>query len=261
MIGEIFKNIGKEISTTSDVNRFGHRVDISKRLDLNDYSGKTGAEKSDISKRISSEKINEVGRNDPVLKSINRILESPDSIKELINSLPDSGKTINTLKQNIDIINDPNSSVLERNNANRIISPIKGDLLEQATKKSLEKVGLDVKQNKEKVKGESRDTYPDVVAVNNTKKTIVALGRKIKPGETISAECKCGEKTYLSRELQDHIPNQLSGQSGERTLITTSDVANVKDLAEDVCKKYDAKLASIDISNQKIIDNLKGAIA
>lgn len=261
MIGEVFKNIGKEIADTSDVNKQGQKVDIGKRIDVKECQGDSTNKLGDVFKRLSPEKNIEVNGTDPVVKLINNKLETVDSVKGLLESLPEGKEKVNTLKKCFEIIDDPKSSDLEVVSANSKISNIKGELLEVATKKSLAEVGFTVSDDKVMVNGKSGPTIPDVVAVNNTKKSIEALGRKIKPEEKISAECKCGTERYINKQLDSHIPNQLSGQSGEKTLITTSDVANVKGKAEDVCKKYDAKLASVNVSNSNIIENLKGAVA
>jgi len=249
------KDIGKEAA--------GKTVDIGKRLDVNKQLQDTpSVDKVDISKRISPEKITEVEKLDPVTQAISEKLESIDGIRDVLKSFDDGGKRLETLKESLDTINNTDSSPMEKLSAGSRINQIKGDILEQATKNSLSEAGFEVTQKIDMVQGKFGDTLPDVIATNNTDKAIEALGRIIQPGETISAECKCGSSLYLNQQLEHHIPNQLSGLPGARTLITTADVSNTTSgLADQVCKAYDAKLVSVNESARDILENMKGVVA
>lgn len=108
---------------------------------------------------------------------------------------------------------------------------------------------LDVEPQQRVVEGESGGTRPDVIAKNNTDKPITVFGVTIQPGETISVECKCGGTAYMTNQLNNHIPNQLSGQEGTKILLTTSDIKDTESgLADSVCEKYGATLVITDVS-------------
>ena len=53
----------------------------------------------------------------------------------------------------------------------------------------------------------------------------------------------------MTNQLNNHIPNQLSGQEGTKVLLVTSDIKGAPDgLAASVCNKYGAKLITLDVS-------------
>ena len=53
----------------------------------------------------------------------------------------------------------------------------------------------------------------------------------------------------MTNQLNNHIPNQLSGQEGTKVLLTTSDIRGVPNgLAASVCSRYDAKQVTLDVS-------------
>lgn len=80
-------------------------------------------------------------------------------------------------------------------------------------------------------------------------KFIEVFGVSIQPEETLSIECKCGGTSYMTNQLNTHIPNQLSGQEGTKVLLTTSDIKGTPDgLAASVCNRYDANLVALDVS-------------
>lgn len=237
-------------------------VDIGKRIDVNETISESKEKEVNISKRLSPEKVDSIEKVDPVTSAISEKLQSVSSIKEVLNSFDDGGKRLEILERNLDVINNPDSTPMEINSALGRVNQIKGEVFEQATKKSLAESGFDVAEKIDMVAGETGNTLPDVIAVNNTNKAINALGCTINPGETISAECKCGGSPYLRQQLENHIPNQLSGLPGQRTLVTTSDIGGVSnELVDRVCEKYDAKLNSVDISAKDVINNLKGVVA
>ena len=98
-----------------------------------------------------------------------------------------------------------------------------------------------------------------MIAKNETSEPISIFGVIVKPGETISIECKCGVKSYLSSQLRDHIPNQLSGQIGHKVLLTTGDIRQVdSNLVQDTCKKYGARLVALAIRASDVRDAIKG---
>lgn len=121
--------------------------------------------------------------------------------------------------------------------------------MEVAVKDVLAEAGFDVEAQQRVVEGEIGGTRPDVVAVNNTDHPIEVFGTTIQPGETLSVECKCGGSAYMTNQLNNHIPNQLSGQEGTKVLLTTSDINGAPDgLAASVCGKYGARLIALEVS-------------
>ena len=125
----------------------------------------------------------------------------------------------------------------------------RSQIMEVAVKDALAEAGFDVETQQRVVEGESGGTRPDVIAVNNTDHPIEVFGTTIQPGDTLSIECKCGGSSYMTDQLNNHIPNQLSGQEGTKTLLTTSDIKGTPDgLAASVCNKYGAMLVTLDVS-------------
>ena len=188
----------------------------------------------------------------PEAKRIKELLGTPDGIKTLFEENPD-------LKQKwekvLEVLNDPDATPAEKN---RVMGIFKGALMEAAAKKAMSEAGLSVEDKQRTTKGESGDTRPDIIATNNTDKPITVFGVTVEPGESVSVECKCGEKKYLDGQISNHIPNQLSGQEGKRVLVTTNDVDT--DRAQPVCDKYDAKLVVVDISTANVSDVLEKGV-
>lgn len=186
---------------------------------------------------------------------IKELLSTTDGIKELIEKHPELAEKFEKAEEAIEVLNDPDSTPQEKNQASRYLGQFKGALLEAATKEALSEIGLDVEDKQRTTEGENGNTRPDVIAKNNTDNTITVFGVKVKPGETLSVECKCGKKEYISHELNSHIPNQLSGQEGKRILLTTSNVDIEK--AKKVCDEHNATLVVLDVDTNTLTDVIK----
>ena len=191
-------------------------------------------------------------------KEISDLLADPKGIEKIFENNPENQEVWKSEIDSIDVLNDPDASPVEIMSAKNKLNQLKGDFLEAATKDVLKARGLDVQENQHMVKGELGNTIPDVVATNNSDQPIDVLGRRIDPGDTLSAECKCGTSGYMKREIGEHIPKQLAGQEGSRTLIATSDINEIYNLAEDTCSKYDAKLITLDVSVADVERAIKG---
>ena len=205
---------------------------------------------SDIGKTSESDEgESNVEKKDAILEKIEKSLSTPEGIKELIEKHPEKAELWKSQLDALDTLNDPDASPAEIRSAQAKLSVLKGQLMEVAVKDALAEAGFDVEAQQRVVEGESGGTRPDVIAVNNTDHTIEVFGITIQPGETLSIECKCGTSSYMTNQLNNHIPNQLSGQDGTKVLLTTSDVNGAPDgLAASVCDKYGAKLVSLDVS-------------
>lgn len=131
---------------------------------------------------------------------------------------------------------------------------MKGDIFEYATRDMLAKNGFTVDIGQTTVQGESGLTRPDIVAHNNTENTIELFGTKIKPGETVYVECKCGQKQYLTQQLKYHLPNQLSGHANGRSfLVTTSNMNDVNYfLKVNTTNNYNTTLVPANVSVEDI---------
>lgn len=205
---------------------------------------------SDIGKTSESDEgESNVEKKDAILEKIEKSLSTPEGIKELIEKHPEKAELWKSQLDALDTLNDPDASPAEIRSAQAKLSVLKGQLMEVAVKDALAEAGFDVEAQQRVVEGESGGTRPDVIAVNNTDHPIEVFGITIQPGETLSIECKCGTSSYMTNQLNNHIPNQLSGQDGTKVLLTTSDVNGAPDgLAASVCDKYGAKLVSLDVS-------------
>jgi hypothetical protein len=191
----------------------------------------------------------EVEKKDPTLEEIEKLLSTPEGIKELMEKYPEEAEQWKSKIEELnDILSNPDATTQEKMSARAKLSTLKGQLLEYAVKYALSEAGLEVEEKQRVVEGESGGTRPDVIAKNNTDKPIEVFGNVIQPGENISVECKCGTNAYLTNELKTHIPNQLSGQEGTKILLTTSDVKDTPSgLADSVCDSYGAKLVVADV--------------
>lgn len=189
-----------------------------------------------------------VEKPDPIAEKIAKTIGTPEGIKELMEKHPEKAELWKSQLEAIETL-DPDASPVESRSVQAKLSILKGQIMEVAVKDALTEAGFDVEAQQRVVEGESGGTRPDVIAVNNTDHPIEVFGTTIQPGETISIECKCGSSSYMTSQLNNHIPNQLSGQEGTRVLLTTSDIKGVPDgLAASVCNKYDAKLVTLDVS-------------
>lgn len=190
-----------------------------------------------------------VEKTDPIAEKIAKIIGTPEGIKELMEKHPEKAELWQSQLDALETLNDPDASPAEIRSAQAKLSILKGQIMEVAVKDVLAEAGFDVEAQQRVVEGESGGTRPDVVAVNNTDHPIEVFGTTIQPGETLSIECKCGGSAYMTNQLNNHIPNQLSGQEGTKVLLTTSDVKGSPDgLAASVCNKYGAKLITLDVS-------------
>lgn len=197
--------------------------------------------------------------------SIKEKLNSAESIKNMITDHPLKEDLWMKWIKETNSLNDTNASPFEKRYAAEKLSAqgkmnhLQGQIFETATKDVLESKGFDVEQKQRILEGETGGTRPDVIAKNNTDELKTAFGITVQPGQTISIECKCGGSSYMTNQLHNHIPNQLSGQEGIRILLTTSDMDRVPhSLVEGICDKYDAKLAVVDIRADEIKNAIMG---
>jgi hypothetical protein len=234
----------------------GERHDVNGAGETGEKEVKEGEGKkadTEVDKEDSANE-SEVEKKDPTLEEIEKLLSTPEGIKELMEKYPEKAEQ---WKSVLDKVNDPDTPDRE---VDKSISQLKGQLLEYAVKDALSKAGLDVEEKQRVVEGESGGTRPDVIAKNNTDKPIEVFGNVIQPGENISVECKCGCERYLTDQLKTHIPNQLSGQEGTKILLTTSDVKDTPSgLADSVCDSYGAKLVAVDVSAGEVANVIKEA--
>lgn len=214
-----------------------------------------------VNKETDAEKAE---KPDSVLEQIEQKISTKDGLKELMERHPEKKELWDRISKALDTLNDPEASILEKNNAQRKIDRKgKGDILEIATKDALAETGLDVESKQRNVNSEieGKGTKPDAIAHNNTDRPIEVLGTVVQPGESLYVECKCGIKGYLNNELKDSegIPKQLSGhKEGKSVLLTTSDMkATRPGLAEEVCDKYNTKLVVSDVSAKQVENTMK----
>lgn len=207
---------------------------------------------------IDASESKDIDENDPVAEKVANSISTPEGIKELISKHPEKADLWNSQLEALETLNDPEASPAEIRSAQAKLSILKGQLMEVAVKDALSEAGFDVESKQRVVEGESGGTRPDVVAVNNTDHPIKVFGVTIQPGETLSVECKCGGSAYMTNQLINHIPNQLSGQEGTKVLLTTSDVNETPDgLANEVCDKYDATLMALNTSVSDVENAIK----
>lgn len=202
--------------------------------------------------------VSDVEKNDQFAEEIARSISTPEGIQALIDKHPEKSDLWQSQMEALETLNDSDASPAEIRSAQAKLSNLKGQLMEVAAKDALSNAGFDVEAQQRVVEGESGGTRPDVIATNNTEHSIEVFGMTIQPGETISVECKCGGSQYMTNQLNEHIPNQLSGQEGTKVLLTTSDINGTPDgLASSVCSKYDAKLVALDISVADVENAIK----
>lgn len=191
------------------------------------------------------------------LNKIRNKIGTKEGIKNLIEN---HSEKLKSLKKNLDIISDCNATPQETNHAETVLKSLKGTLLEEAVKDILAEAGFDVEVNQRQVEGENGITKPDIIAKNNTTEPIsIFNGITIEPNGIISIECKCGKKDYIELQLKEHIPNQLSGQQGQRVLLVTKDGNMINSQLNEVCNKYNAKLVIIDVDAETVDNALKEA--
>lgn len=239
--------------------------DIDKRVEVPSVRDTSKEKGFNPDKRVEvpADKENDaekVEKKDPVLEQIEKQISTEEGLAELKEKHPEKQELWDRITDAIDTLNDPEASVLEKNNAQLKLSSAKGQLLEIATKDALADAGLEVEDTQRTVDGENGKTKPDVIARNNTDKPIEVMGIVIQPGESLSVECKCGGKDYLDSQLKNHIPNQLSGHEEKSVLLTTSDMKNVPSgltEAEKTCDKYNTKLVVSNVSVKQVENTIK----
>lgn len=208
---------------------------------------------------LSLKEQTEIDRTDVITQKIGSMLSTPEGIKSLIEAHPEKADYFKSVLNAVDTLNDPQATPLEKERASQRIDSLKGTIFELATKDALSETGLSVEEKQRTVDGETGGTRPDVIAKNDTDEPISVFGIIVNPGEVISVECKCGQKTYLETQLRNHIPNQLSGHEGHSVLLTTSDIKDVTPgLAENICTKYDTTLSTIEVSACDVKAAIKG---
>ncbi|WP_310603227.1 hypothetical protein [Anaerosporobacter sp.] len=199
-----------------------------------------------------------IEKKDSTLEKIEKSISTPEGIKQLIDKHPEKAELWKSQLESIATLNDPEASPAEIRSAQAKLSLLKGQLMEIAVKDELSEAGFDVETQQRVVEGENGGTRPDVIAKNNTDHPIEVFGVTIQPGETLSVECKCGGSSYMTNQLNNHIPNQLSGHEGKKILLTTSDIRDTPTgLANNVCEKYDAKLVVADVSVSEVENAIK----
>lgn len=210
---------------------------------------------------LSEEKVQEI-HEDPIKELIEKSIGTKEGIQELMSNHPEMAEKWEGYKEAILKMNDPDASVYEIRRADNILNHLKGELLELAAKDVLKGVGFSVEDKQRLVQGDAGGTRPDVIAINTTAFECKVFDRTIAPNALLSAECKCGQKSYLTSQLEQHIPNQLSGLSGTKLLITTSDIKMVNwDKVKSVCNNSNAKLVVLNISASDVENTLKEALA
>lgn len=215
----------------------------------------------ELKNALSEEKVQEI-REDSIKEKIEKTIGTEEGIRELMANHSEMAEKWEGYKEALKKMNDPDASVYEIRRADNTLSHFKGELLELAVKDALKEAGFNVEANQHLVHGDVGGTRPDVVAYNTNPASCRIFGRVIEPGETLSAECKCGRRGYLNNQLDQHIPNQLSGLSGTKLLITTSDITMVdRDKVKSVCNNSNTKLVALNVSASNVENALKEALA
>lgn len=195
---------------------------------------------------------------DQTLEKIKEDISTPEGLQRLMERHPELADKWKAMQEAIDTLNDPDATALEKRSAEQKLERLKGSILEIAAKDALSEAGLDVEDKQRTTKGESGATRPDIIAKNNTDHPITVFGVTVQPGGTISVECKCGKDSYLSSELNSHIPNQLSGHEGKSVLLISSPSDAIKSKAQDVCDQRGTTLAVLDVSASDVDNAIKG---
>jgi hypothetical protein len=244
----------------------GKNVDGTNEISSNDTSDLLLTSISELMNRLFfddlGENTNDAGRDEgrdskesdiekkgSVQEKIEKTLSTSEGISELVEKHPEKAELWISQLEALDTLNDSDASPAEIRSAQAKLSILKGQLLETAVKDALSNAGFDVESQQRVVEGENGGTRPDVIAKNNTDHPIKVFETTIQPGETLSVECKCGGSAYMTNQLNNHIPNQLSGQEGTKILLTTSDIKDTPSgLANNVCNRYGANLVIVDVS-------------
>ncbi len=183
------------------------------------------------------------------IKAVKERIGTAEGIKDLLERYPEKADLWNKQLDSIKRLQTDEISDFEARSIQSQMSNLKGQLMETSVKDVLSEIGFSVEEKQRVISGEIGGTKPDVVGINNTDDVIKFLGIDVQPGEIVSGECKCGSSSYIFNELLKHIPNQLSGQEGNRFLFATSDIEKVSsDLLNKVCSEYGTKLVNVKIN-------------
>ena len=225
----------------------------------NSSEAETNTQKQDtVNEDDNESKEADVENKDPTLEQVDKALGTAEGINALIERHPEKAELWKSQLDALETLNDPEAAPAEIRSAQVKLSILKGQLLETAVKDALTDAGFDVESQQRVVEGESGGTRPDVIAKNNTDHQIEVFGVIIQPKETLSVECKCGGSSYITSQLKNHIPNQLSGQEGTKILLTTSDIKDASPgLAKEVCGKYGAKLVAAGVGVSDVENAIK----
>lgn len=222
-------------------------TDYNQAETLRSYAGKSnkfmsqGCDKMENAPEDVKNKYHEV--DDSAVNKIEKSIGTPEGIRDLIARHPEKIELWESQMKALDTLNDVDASPAEIRSAQAKLSILKGQLLETAVKDALTDAGLEVEAQQRVLEGESGATRPDVIAKNNMEQPVAVFGKSIQPEEILSVECKCGGSVYMTNQLLNHIPNQLSGQEGTKILLTTSDIRDSSSgLVDSVCLKYGANL-------------------
>lgn len=223
--------------------------ELMNRLFSDDLSEcKNGAGESKENEASNERAESDIEKKNPIVEKIGKTIGTPEGIRALIERHPEKAELWKSQLEALDTLNHPDTSPAEIRSAQAKLSILKGQLLENAVKDALSDAGFDVESQQRVVEGDNGGTRPDVIARNNTDHLIEVFGIHIRPGETLSVECKCGGPAYMTNQLNNHIPNQLSGQEGTKILFTSSDINDTPPgLANSVCDRYGAKLVIVDV--------------
>jgi len=255
-MNQLFSDDKGDITGKEELSSKGEGSEIpanNSKIIENDWKNQdTGKEES----KESTE--SDVAKKNFILKQVEKSLSVPEGIRALIERHPEKAELRKNQLEAMKILNDADATPAEIRSAQAKLNNLKGQLLETAVKDALIDAGLDVEPKQRIVEGETGGTRPDVIAKNNTDNPLEVFDMLIEPGESLSIECKCGGSAYMTNQLFDHIPNQLSGQEGKKVLLTTSDINNTPPgLVLEVCNRYDAKLVIVGVNVADVENAIK----
>ncbi len=190
------------------------------------------------------------------LEALRSRLNSPKAIRALMDKHPEKQDIWDTFKRKMDILTDPNAEPVEINKAKPYIDThVKSTILELAVKDLLTDLGFDVSEKQV----QNKNSKIDVLGTNNTDKSIQVFGVTVEPGEQLSAECKCGCKSYINMQLNEHLPEiQLPGHLGHSILLTTSDIEQIApEKVDSVCRPNNTTLVNLGLFEADIVNALK----
>ncbi len=170
----------------------------------------------------------EIDSKDPKKQIIEQKLSTKEGLEDVMSKHPDKAAK---WKQSLAEINDllDSGSAADVKKAQLKLSNLKGQVFEYAARDTLAQSGFTVQEGQSAVAGQNGKTFPDIVAKNNSGKTLNLFGYDVAPGETVYVECKCGKAQYIKQQVTSgHLQNQLSGHNGGRSfLVSTSNLNQV----------------------------------